>query len=867
MSRQNLIVAACACAVCADAYGSRRFAGPEHLDYDSGGVPFVDGLMTFGLSVWIKRTEDPADVREIIHNADPGDEHGFRLMLEPAPATIRFVYHGDLAAGGPDEITVSGDVSAIDPGTWFHVAVDLDLTASTVRMFIDGEEQSIALPFLGFAPMNGDRHLYLGDRPLTVASGVPGDVHDVGIVDHLWTADEIEVLQRHALSDVTSGLRFNPRLRADATDPVSGVEPTVVGEERRGMGPVIAYADQPPTVLVIGDTQNLDVDVSGEDTSQAVEMARLGRFIHDYRDTLRIAAVFHVGDWVNAGGPVSREVVRARALVDEFRLDSIPWACTLGNHDYGLANRTVDYWRSDTDWTMPTWLFDSQPWHVTKLSDTSPSLPIQDKEYAHAFVFHLDGHPQLGIALPYAPTQEMFEWVRNLAAVHADKSVWISTHDFTQPPGRLDTRWWTNPQNYPGLEGGPRAALFDYLEHMPNLAMVMSGHFVGTNRRCDSKRESGGPGGVELGNHRSLLVNAQHTDFGLGEPGTQDDDGRGYMQLVAIDTAEGVASVETYITLYDLFHNTHLSRFSFEVTFDEPCVITDCNENGYDDDDDIYWGDSEDCDEDGVPDECQVAVICELDLSEMRIGPETPDDRYEYLEIAGRFETDLRNVVYVVLGDAGDEGDSGRVEMAEPVEGELTNDDGLLVIAGPNFALGTPDRVVADFEFDRFDNTTHLLVETTETITVGDDLDADDDGVLDVEPWVRRWGEVAFVHEVDGGEHVYTDNRVGPDEATGGAPWHVLDCDNQKIGVDCPDWELGDPNPGDGIDSPGGVNPACACCLSDLDGDGMTGFADVLPILAMWGQACGGCPEDLDGSGVIDFPDLLVIFFNWGPCP
>jgi hypothetical protein len=54
-------------------------------------------------------------------------------------------------------------------------------------------------------------------------------------------------------------------------------------------------------------------------------------------------------------------------------------------------------------------------------------------------------------------------------------------------------------------------------------------------------------------------------------------------------------------------------------------------------------------------------------------------------------------------------------------------------------------------------------------------------------------------------------------------------------------------------------------CATDIDGDGITGFQDLLEILARWG-ACPGCPEDIDGDGIVGFQDLLLVLAEWGAC-
>ena len=54
-------------------------------------------------------------------------------------------------------------------------------------------------------------------------------------------------------------------------------------------------------------------------------------------------------------------------------------------------------------------------------------------------------------------------------------------------------------------------------------------------------------------------------------------------------------------------------------------------------------------------------------------------------------------------------------------------------------------------------------------------------------------------------------------------------------------------------------------CASDFDDDGVTGFEDLLTLLAAWGP-CDACNEDIDGDGMVSFSDLLFLLDNWGPC-
>jgi hypothetical protein len=56
-----------------------------------------------------------------------------------------------------------------------------------------------------------------------------------------------------------------------------------------------------------------------------------------------------------------------------------------------------------------------------------------------------------------------------------------------------------------------------------------------------------------------------------------------------------------------------------------------------------------------------------------------------------------------------------------------------------------------------------------------------------------------------------------------------------------------------------------APCAGDLDGDGVVGAGDLLPILDAWGSPQGLGP-DLDGDGETGFGDIVELVLVWGPC-
>ena len=53
----------------------------------------------------------------------------------------------------------------------------------------------------------------------------------------------------------------------------------------------------------------------------------------------------------------------------------------------------------------------------------------------------------------------------------------------------------------------------------------------------------------------------------------------------------------------------------------------------------------------------------------------------------------------------------------------------------------------------------------------------------------------------------------------------------------------------------------------DVNEDGHVGLADLLMLLAAWGDCPdppADCPADVDDDGDVDFADLLVLLANWG---
>jgi hypothetical protein len=225
----------------------------------------------------------------------------------------------------------------------------------------------------------------------------------------------------------------------------------------------------------------------------------------------------------------------------------------------------------------------------------------------------------------------------------------------------------------------------------------------------------------------------------------------------------------------------------------------------------------------------------DLALNEIRTN-EPGSDFNEYIELSGIGGSSLDNYSFIAIGD-GATGDFGVIETSLTLTGFSLPADGTFVIAEETFTLGTAD-VVTELNFENSDQITYMLVYGFTGFT-GDDLDTDDDGVLDVEPWQFIKDSVAFIgpNPADG-DPIYSSVTVGPDVEY--VPVHAYRCPDGGG-----DWVVGCYELIG--DTPGAAND---CTSGDSDGDGVSDTCDNCPNLANPDQA------DCDGDGAGDACEL-----------
>ncbi|MHC5113168.1 MAG: hypothetical protein ACYTGP_01910 [Planctomycetota bacterium] len=301
-------------------------------------------------------------------------------------------------------------------------------------------------------------------------------------------------------------------------------------------------------------------------------------------------------------------------------------------------------------------------------------------------------------------------------------------------------------------------------------------------------------------------------------------------------------------------------------------TVSDCNGNGTSDHCDIVEGVSNDCDANGVPDECQadcngdgVPDVCEPDCN----ANGNPDP----CDIAQGASDDCNG------NGIPDECDGGGVIEATrvfdpPLElyESLTLTDDLLV---------TDVGVVEDLDFTinihyRIGDLTVLLSHNGTTITL-----LDRPGHPEVVQGSGQFGYAPGVLDDEGaGGPIEDEGNFGsPFEPITSPPSYTPDdplstFDGMPMEgvwtvtvITTPFWSPVDTFDDWSLTITRAAVPVPPCeCAGDLDGSGAVGFGDVLAVIAAWGPCGPDCPEDMNGNGSVDFADVLMVIAAWGPC-
>ena len=252
-------------------------------------------------------------------------------------------------------------------------------------------------------------------------------------------------------------------------------------------------------------------------------------------------------------------------------------------------------------------------------------------------------------------------------------------------------------------------------------------------------------------------------------------------------------------------------------------------------------------------------------LAEIRVDSLPPLTNAEYIELIGVAGFSLEGFSIVVIGDDDSAigpalGNSGVLEAVISLDGlVIPADRSFLIHASP--ALPVRADLDAITGLDDADNLTVLLVRQCKA-HAGDDLDLDNDGVLDIEPWSELIDGVSIMWGAPGvhSEWTYASAQVGPN---GGffifQTRRCLDTDAWHIGSFAYSADAT-------VETAGAVNPSCvgALCVGDINQDAAVDAGDLSLVLAHWGEL--GTVADINGDGVVGARDLSHVFAYWGAC-
>jgi len=245
-------------------------------------------------------------------------------------------------------------------------------------------------------------------------------------------------------------------------------------------------------------------------------------------------------------------------------------------------------------------------------------------------------------------------------------------------------------------------------------------------------------------------------------------------------------------------------------------------------------------------------------INELRTD-QTGTDNDEYFELLGGPPgATLDGITYLVIGDG--TGGSGVIEAVIPLTGQVLSATGLFLVAESTFTLNPTFFSVGatGLNFENSDNVTHVLVEGFSGV-LGDDLDTDDDGILDVTPWTAVRDAIGLVID----PNAVTSERfygaalggldIGPDGAF--APSHVYRCLTSITDVRLGRFAL----PPTGLDTPGGFNSPCVVMQSTLcSPNGPNSFSAGGGLMGRTGT--GSISVNDNALRCIDVPNFFGVF-------
>ncbi|QOJ01586.1 MAG: hypothetical protein HRU70_14300 [Phycisphaeraceae bacterium] len=260
-----------------------------------------------------------------------------------------------------------------------------------------------------------------------------------------------------------------------------------------------------------------------------------------------------------------------------------------------------------------------------------------------------------------------------------------------------------------------------------------------------------------------------------------------------------------------------------------------------------------------------------LRFNEVLVNPPGTDQGLEFIELKSATPNFDMSGLFIITID-GDNTNRGDVDQVLSLEGLSTGANGLFLWRDGALALfpepeAATSIFIQDFVPDLENGACTWLIVRGFTGRVGDDLDTNNDGILDVFPWAEVIDAVSYIE----GEDILVDSSYAP----------------QLGGIDI---SGADPDPNVAYTADSFAVVGCNTYSMDIFGSApgpwvndaaqTLGFPENLPLpdpyfvtpgaRNMGDEGCEqGCPADYNGDGFLDFFDLdaFVACFEGDGCP
>lgn len=283
------------------------------------------------------------------------------------------------------------------------------------------------------------------------------------------------------------------------------------------------------TVVVLPDTQFYSQNYPQIFDSQT-------QWIANNAAAQNIKLVIGEGDIVNVGTDPT-QWANAVHSVDILDQAGIPYAMTIGNHDYDEFPPTNRQATNFNKYFGPS-RYAGKPYYGTT------NYPSGGNENFYE-TFTWGGKTYLILVLEFVPRNSTVAWAKTVLSANTDKEVIVVTHSYLYSDGTTVDQ--CDSTDMPGDNNG--AMLWaNLISQYPNISVVVSGHVI---KKFTARRDDVGVNG-----------NFVHEIFANWQDWT--NGGNGYLRIMKFSPSQNTISVQTYSPYTGLFLTDDADQFTLK---------------------------------------------------------------------------------------------------------------------------------------------------------------------------------------------------------------------------------------------------------------------------------------------------------------